>query len=92
MPGARLLANAPPTVRRYTDELVPFLFVDYGAGWNHRDVDGSSSWLMLSSIGPGVSWQIQRYLSARFTWGIPLQRQGGVGPLLGPQFGVQLTL
>lgn len=86
-----LLPKQSPAVR-FTDQLVPFLFIDYAAGWNHRDINGVASWLTLSSIGPGVSWQIQRYLSARFTWGIPLQRRGGVGPFLGPQFGVQLTL
>ncbi len=74
------------------DQLVPFVFFDLGAGWNHQEFDGVASWVELSSIGPGVTWQVERYLSLRFTWGIPLQRYGTVGPLLGPQFGLQLSL
>ncbi len=77
---------------RFTDQLTPFVFIDYGVGWNHRDTTAASSWLALGSVGPGLTWQIQRYLSARFTWGIPLTRHGDVGPLLAPQFGLQLTL
>lgn len=92
LPPVGSLVKHNPRLARLTDGLVPFLFVDYGAGWNHDDLGGASSWLALSSIGPGVSWQIGRYVSLRFTYGIPLQRQGAVGPLLGPQFGVQITL
>jgi hemolysin activation/secretion protein len=74
-----------------TDQLVPFLFLDFGAGWNHQEFDGEASWIELSSVGPGVRWQISRYLTSRFVWGIPLQRYGQAGPLLGPQFAVQAT-
>lgn len=77
--------------KRVPDQLVPFLFFDFGAGWNHRNFDGEASWIELSSVGPGVTWQVGRYWSSRFTWGIPLQRYGRVGPLLGPQFSVQAT-
>jgi hemolysin activation/secretion protein len=90
-PLGSMLPKDSPAVT-YTQQFVPFVFVDYGAGRNHRDENGVSSWLTLGSAGPGVTWQIQRNLSARFTWGIPLERRGGIGPLLGPQFGIQLTL
>ena len=37
------------------DQLVPFVFFDYGAGWNRKEFPGPNSWLQLSSIGPGVT-------------------------------------
>jgi len=49
------------------------------------------SWLELISIGPGVTWQFARYGALRFTWGSALVRRGQTGPLLGPQFGVQIV-
>ena len=91
LPPIRTGLPARLGVKGVTDQLVPFLFLDFGAGWNHQDFDGEASWIELSSVGPGASWQIGRYLSSRLTWGIPLQRYGQVGPLLGPQFAVQAT-
>ena len=74
------------------DAIVPFLFVDAGVGGNHMAVAGMpDSWLELISIGPGVTWQFARYGALRFTWGSALVRRGQTGPLLGPQFGVQIV-
>jgi len=71
---------------------VPFVFLDQVIGRNHRDVAGyRASWLELVSIGPGLSWQLSSAASFRFTWGVPLIRNGHAGPLLGPQFGTQIS-
>ncbi|HEX3883080.1 MAG TPA: ShlB/FhaC/HecB family hemolysin secretion/activation protein [Stellaceae bacterium] len=74
------------------DALVPFWFADIGGGRNHAEIPGTrTSWVTLSSTGPGLTWRISSYAAARFTWGIPLKRVGAVGPLLGPQFGLTVT-
>lgn len=72
------------------DVLTPFVFLDLGFGGNHNEIAGTpATWVELVSTGPGVTWRFSRYASLRFTWGIPLLREGQVGPLLGPQFGMQ---
>ncbi len=69
-----------------THPFVPFLFVDYGAGWNHRDSSGS--WVAMTTIGPGFSLQLTRHASFRFTYGIPVQKVGPTGRELLSQFSV----
>ncbi len=72
--------------------LVPFLFLDLGAGRNHTDLPGiQRSWLEMVSAGPGVIWDFSHRGSFRFTWGAPLVRDGRVGPRLGPAFNVLMT-
>jgi hemolysin activation/secretion protein len=72
--------------------LVPFVFVDFGAGRNHLDLGGMQrSWLEMVSVGPGLTWQFARNAALRLNWGFPLVRNGHTGPLLGPQFGTQIT-
>jgi hemolysin activation/secretion protein len=75
-----------------TDALVPFWFFDIGGGRNHQELAGvRTSWITLAGTGPGLTWNMSRNLSFRFTWGIPLLRVGTFVPLLGPQFSLQMT-
>ncbi|HWD57328.1 MAG TPA: ShlB/FhaC/HecB family hemolysin secretion/activation protein [Stellaceae bacterium] len=84
---ARLLHLDPES-----DALVPFWFFDIGGGRNHQELPGApTSWVSLASTGPGVTWNVARNLSFRFTWGIPLMRVGAFIPRLGPQAALQLT-
>ncbi len=72
--------------------VVPFAFLDAGAGRNHLIVRGQPrSGVELVSIGPGITWQFSRSASFRFTWGFPLVRTGEVGSLLGPQFALLMN-
>jgi hemolysin activation/secretion protein len=73
------------------DRLTPFVFVDYGWGWNQRPIAGVTPSVRLASIGPGLNWQAGRYVSVRFSYGFPIERHGERAPELGPQFGVQLS-
>lgn len=84
---ARLLHLDPAS-----DALVPFWFFDIGGGRNHAEIPGTpTSWVSLASTGPGVTWNVSRNLSFRFTWGIPLMRVGAFIPRLAPQAALQLT-
>ena len=75
-----------------SDALVPFWFFDVGGGRNHQEFPGApTSWVSLASTGPGVTWNVARNLSFRFTWGIPLMRVGAFIPRLAPQAALQLT-
>jgi hypothetical protein len=72
--------------------LVPFVFLDMGAGRNRQDPAGvRRSWLEMASTGPGLTWQITPNAAVRLSWGLPLIRNGHTGPLLGPQFGTLIT-
>lgn len=74
------------------DALVPFWFFDIGGGRNHQELPGTpTSWVSLASTGPGITWNVSRNLSFRFTWGIPLMRVGAFIPRLAPQAALQLT-
>ena len=73
------------------DVLTPFAFLDVGAGVNHQNFAGRpDTALTLVSTGPGLTWQFAPHANARFSWGVPVLREGAAGPLLGPQFGVQV--
>ncbi|HEY9822470.1 MAG TPA: ShlB/FhaC/HecB family hemolysin secretion/activation protein [Candidatus Sericytochromatia bacterium] len=58
-----------------TIQLAPFF--DIGTAWNHKgDVPSPTT---LASVGLGLLWQLDPYLSARLDWGIPLisiEKQG----------------
>jgi len=58
-----------------TIQLAPFF--DIGTAWNHQgDVPSPTT---LASVGLGLLWQLNPYLSARLDWGIPLisiEKQG----------------
>jgi hemolysin activation/secretion protein len=76
----------------WQDQFVPFVFFDYGIGWNHPAPGTSNDlWLSETTIGPGVTYQLDRYLAMRFTYGVPLQRVGFTGDTLRSQFSVTLT-
>lgn len=76
----------------WQDQFVAFLFYDYGIGWNHPPPGTSNdSWLSEMSIGPGFTYQLDRLLSMRFTYGVPLQRVGATGDTLRAQFAVTAT-
>ncbi|HBB33503.1 MAG TPA: ShlB/FhaC/HecB family hemolysin secretion/activation protein [Cyanobacteria bacterium UBA8803] len=51
-----------------TIQLAPFF--DMGTVWNHESEVGSPR--TLASIGLGLRWQLEPYLSVQFDWGIPL--------------------
>jgi len=72
------------------DQLVAFLFFDDGVGWTHAAA-GSSTFIRMASIGPGISYQFSRYTTVSFTYGAPLERISQSGDVLRPQFAVQLT-
>jgi hemolysin activation/secretion protein len=72
------------------DQLVAFLFFDDGVGWTHAAA-GSSTFIRMASIGPGISYQFSRYATVSFTYGTPLRRVSQSGDVLRPQFAVQLT-
>jgi hemolysin activation/secretion protein len=72
--------------------LMPFVFLDTGAGRNHLDMPGfQRSWLEMVSSGPGMTLQFTPNAALRLSWGFPLIRNGRTGPFLGPQFGTQIT-
>ena len=76
----------------WQDQVQPFIFFDYGIGWDHPAPGSTNqSWLSEMTIGPGLSYQLDRYLTARFTYGLPLQRVGATGDTLRSQFSVTLT-
>ena len=72
--------------------IVPFAFFDIGAGRNRADMAGAQrSWLEIASAGPGLTWHFTANAALRLSWGFPLIRNGRTGPLLGPQFGTQIS-
>ncbi|HEY9668546.1 MAG TPA: BamA/TamA family outer membrane protein, partial [Coleofasciculaceae cyanobacterium] len=58
-----------------TLQLVPFF--DIGTVWNNEAEISSPT--TLASIGLGLHWQLDPYLSARLDWGIPLISVGEEG-------------
>jgi hemolysin activation/secretion protein len=75
-----------------TEAVVPFVFLDLGAGRNHLNQQGvPRSWVEMVSAGPGLTWQFGPAVALRLSWGVPLVRNGHTGPFLGPQFGTQIT-
>ena len=72
--------------------MTPFLFLDLGVGRNHLNLEHvRRSWLEMVSTGPGLTWNAAPNAVLRLSWGFPLIRNGHTGPLLGPQFGMQIT-
>jgi hemolysin activation/secretion protein len=62
-----------PEVR---DQLQFLGFWDYGAASNHRLLPGEASETPLSSVGAGVRYTINTYVSVRFDYGFQLLRTG----------------
>jgi hemolysin activation/secretion protein len=49
------------------------IFFDYGGGNYTKSIPGQNNWLQIYSVGPGVRYRIQNYLSFRFDWGYQLK-------------------
>jgi hemolysin activation/secretion protein len=79
--------------RRSFDELYFLAFFDLGYGGNcHLDV-GESRSVSLGSMGPGVRYQIDRYLSLRFDYGFQLWHEGFFNPTHSRyNFGLNISL
>lgn len=74
-----------------SDQLVPFVFVDYGSGWSHLKGSIAAPQLSMASAGPGMIYQFSRYGSARLSYGLPLQHRGVQDDTLPWQFSVQFA-
>lgn len=72
------LARAFGWCKNY-DEFYFLAFFDCGLGGNHHPM-GESRFKSLSSIGPGVRWQFDRYFTARFDYGFQLGHTGFSNP------------
>jgi hemolysin activation/secretion protein len=66
--------------RRSFDELYFLAFFDCGYGGNTNPLIGESRTVSLGSIGPGVRYQIDRYVTARFDYGFQLWHSGFENP------------
>jgi hemolysin activation/secretion protein len=66
--------------RRSFDELYFLAFFDCGYGGNTNPLIGESRTVSLGSIGPGVRYQIDRYVTARFDYGFQLWHNGFDNP------------
>ena len=85
---------APVKFQTSTDAgaMVPFVFLDVGAGRNRRELAGAQrSWLEMVSAGPGLTRHFTPNTALRLSWGFPLIRNGRTGPFPGPQFGTQIA-
>jgi hemolysin activation/secretion protein len=70
-------------------QFVPFVFIDYGTGWNNAP--NNLARMEMTTVGPGFSYQFGRYMSLRFTFGVPVRQSGQTGPELHPQFSATAT-
>lgn len=59
-----------------TDQLQFLFFWDYGVAHPHAPTAGQDNNVILSSIGPGLRYQVDRYLSVRFDYGFQLTDSG----------------
>ena len=58
------------------DQLQFLGFWDYGSAYNHTLLPGESSEIALSSVGGGVRYTVNSYLSVRFDYGFQLTHTG----------------
>jgi hemolysin activation/secretion protein len=66
--------------KRPFDELYFLGFFDFGYGGNTNPLVGESRTVNLASAGPGIRYQIDRYLTARFDYGFQLWHRGFENP------------
>ena len=66
--------------KKTVDELYFLLFFDSGWGGYHKTAPNTNSFVSLGSIGPGVRYQIDRWLSAHLEYGFQLWDQGFENP------------
>lgn len=62
------------------DELYLLAFFDYGFGGNHKNFPGEHKFRDLASVGPGIRYQVDRYLTARLDYGFQLWHKGFDNP------------
>ena len=74
------------------DDSIQFLaFFDYGFVGNIQPVPGSlEQTVFLMSIGPGVRYNIDRFVSVRFDWGFQLH-QAPIGSVTGSRAELSVT-
>jgi hemolysin activation/secretion protein len=60
----------------FKDQLQFLGFWDYGVGYNHIPLPGEASEFPLSSVGLGVRYSINTYVSVRFDYGFQLLSTG----------------
>jgi hemolysin activation/secretion protein len=60
----------------FKDQLQLLAFWDYGSGSNHDPLPGEPSEIPLSSLGFGVRYTINTYVSLRYDYGFQLLRTG----------------
>jgi hemolysin activation/secretion protein len=63
-------------VAQFKDQLQFLAFWDYGAGSNHNPLPGEPSEIPLSSLGLGLRYTINTYLSVRYDYAFQLLRTG----------------
>jgi hemolysin activation/secretion protein len=61
---------------QFNDQLQLLTFWDYGAGYNHEVLPGEPSEISLSSLGGGLRYSINTYLSVRADYGFQLENTG----------------
>lgn len=61
---------------QFNDQLQFLAFWDTGAGYNHTPLPGEPSEISLSSLGGGLRYSINSYLSIRADYGFQLQNTG----------------
>ncbi len=74
------IAKCAGWTRRSCDELYFLAFFDCGAGGSTNPLIGESRTKSLGSIGPGVRYQFDRYVTARFDYGFQLWHHGFDNP------------
>jgi hemolysin activation/secretion protein len=67
-PGALIGSKA------WNDHAQALVFWDYGCVSNHSLLGGEDPNVLMSSVGPGLRYEITPYLSARFDYGFQLYR------------------
>lgn len=65
---------------KYLDEMYFLAFFDCGVGGNHKLAPNEAAVQSLGSVGPGVRYQVDQYLSLRFDYGVQLWHHGFVNP------------
>lgn len=64
---------------RSIDRFAPYVFYDFGLGRNHENIDGASN-IQLISAGPGFTYQVGKFVTARFDYGFVIQHIGAPPP------------
>jgi hemolysin activation/secretion protein len=60
--------------KKLRDELILLAFMDYAVGRNHKEIEEEKENEFLWSVGPGLRYCINPYLSVRLDWGFQLHK------------------